>query len=84
MGDAIYEMYVRQSLIGRHPGRTTHDLHIMATRLVRAGAQAFTAAALMDRLTEEERGGIPPRPQHAQRHRTKARGCGGLPRVHRL
>ena len=56
MGDAIYEMYVRQSLIGRHPGRTTHDLHIMATRLVRAGAQAFTAAALMDRLTEEERG----------------------------
>ena len=28
----------------------------MATRLVRAGAQAFTAAALMDRLTEEERG----------------------------
>ena len=56
MGDAIYEMYVRQSLIGRHPGRTTHDLHIMDTRLVRAGAQAFTAAALMDRLTEEERG----------------------------
>ena len=54
LGDAIYEMYVRRELIERYAGHTTHDLHKKATRLVRASAQAFTVAALMDKLTSEE------------------------------
>lgn len=55
MGDTVYELYVREALIERFPGHTTHELHRRATRLVRASAQAHTAMALMDELTEEER-----------------------------
>lgn len=55
MGDTVYESYVRRALIERYPGHTTHELHQRATRLVRASAQAHTAMALMDELTEAER-----------------------------
>ena len=55
MGDAAYEYFVRSELIRLHPNETPHDLHIRATQIVRASAQAATVVAVFEDLTEQER-----------------------------
>ncbi|MBO2945839.1 ribonuclease III [Paenibacillus sp. F411] len=54
IGDAIYEMAVRQYLISK-PGLRPNHLHRAATSLVSARAQSAILSFLESRLTEEER-----------------------------
>ena len=53
MGDAVYEMRIREMLLAR--GKTRADrLHRAATGYVNAAAQAEIVRSLLDELTEEE------------------------------
>lgn len=54
LGDAIYEVYVRQYLLTKPNHRPNH-LHREATRFVAAKAQARLLAEWLPELTEEER-----------------------------
>ncbi|WP_051318088.1 Mini-ribonuclease 3 [Cohnella thermotolerans] len=53
IGDAVYEVYVRQRLIASVV-RKPHELHRAATRYVSAGAQARLLQRWVPLLTEEE------------------------------
>lgn len=53
VGDTVYDLYVRTRLI-LSSDATAHGLHMQATRLVCAGAQAAALRAIMDELTEDE------------------------------
>ena len=53
VGDTVYDLYVRTLLLGRSDA-TVHNLHLMATRLVRASAQARASERLLPLLTEQE------------------------------
>jgi ribonuclease-3 family protein len=53
VGDAVYELFVRQRLLTLGHVRV-NDLHKSAVRYVRANAQARALAALGPSLTEEE------------------------------
>ncbi|MCC3376672.1 Mini-ribonuclease 3 [Cohnella sp. REN36] len=53
VGDAVFEVYVRQRLIARHT-RKPHELHRAATKYVSAAAQARLLARWQPLLTEEE------------------------------
>ncbi|MGE5527584.1 MAG: Mini-ribonuclease 3 [Patescibacteria group bacterium] len=54
MGDAVFELFVREYLLARGACRTARALHRGATDLVRARAQAAMARALAGLLTHEE------------------------------
>ena len=53
MGDAVYEVFVRECLLasGNH---NAHKLHGMAVKYVKASAQAIAIKAMFDDLTEAE------------------------------
>jgi ribonuclease-3 family protein len=53
VGDAVFELWVRERLAGREPGKVT-DLHQAAVALVRAPAQAALLRRLAGLLTPEE------------------------------
>jgi ribonuclease III family protein len=53
VGDAVYELFVRQRLLELGKVRV-NDLHRSAVRYVRANGQARALAALMPSLTEQE------------------------------
>ncbi|WP_123042149.1 Mini-ribonuclease 3 [Cohnella candidum] len=53
IGDAVFEVYVRQWLIAG-PIRKPHELHRAATKFVSAAAQARLLQRWMPLLTEEE------------------------------
>jgi len=53
IGDAIYEVYVRQYLLSKQNHRP-HHLHKEATRFVAARAQSRILSEWMSELTEEE------------------------------
>ena len=53
VGDTVYDLYVRTRLI-LSSDATAHGLHMQATRLVCAKAQAAALYAMLDKLTEEE------------------------------
>ncbi|MFC5700945.1 Mini-ribonuclease 3 [Cohnella faecalis] len=53
IGDAVYEIYIRQRLIAGE-NRKPNELHRAATRHVSAAAQARTLQRWMPLLTEEE------------------------------
>lgn len=53
IGDAIFEVAIRQYLIG-HTNLRPHHLHREATKLVSAGAQARLLFRIENELTEEE------------------------------
>ena len=53
IGDAVFEVYVRQYLIAG-PARKPHDLHKAATRRVAAAAQARLLQQWAPLLTDEE------------------------------
>ena len=55
LGDAVYELAIRERLMERHPGRPA-ALSRSASRLVCASAQAALAEAILPELTEEEEG----------------------------
>jgi ribonuclease-3 family protein len=54
IGDAVYELFVRQGLVGGGPAKT-RNLHKEATLRVRAAFQADLAKRLEPLLTEKER-----------------------------
>ncbi len=53
IGDAVFEVAVRQYLISR-PKLKPHHLHVQATRFVSAKSQARLLALIDPQLTEEE------------------------------
>ncbi|MDF2925306.1 MAG: hypothetical protein K0R57_4220 [Paenibacillaceae bacterium] len=53
LGDALYEVFVRQYVISQANYRPNH-MHQMSTRFVSAKAQARALERLMSALTEEE------------------------------
>lgn len=53
MGDAVYEVYVREMLIKRKDV-SVHKLHVESIRYVKAAAQSYILHEIMDKLTEEE------------------------------
>jgi len=53
IGDAVFEVYVRQQLIATS-GRKPNELHRAATRYVSAAAQAKLLQRWLPQLTEEE------------------------------
>lgn len=53
IGDAIFEVYIRQYVLSRPNHRPDH-LHKLTTRFVTAKAQARILAAWLPQLTEEE------------------------------
>lgn len=53
VGDAVYEMFVREFVVSQANHRP-HHMHRLATSFVSAGGQAKSLEALMDRLTQEE------------------------------
>jgi ribonuclease-3 family protein len=54
LGDAVYDLYVRQYVLSR-PSRRPNQLHREATRYVSAKAQAKAVRIIDGELTEEER-----------------------------
>jgi len=54
LGDAVYDLYVRQYVLSR-PSRRPNQLHAQATRFVSAKAQARAVKRIEPELTEEER-----------------------------
>ena len=66
VGDCVYELYIRMQLINNtrlHP----HELHVKATKYVKAGAQAEILDKIHEELTEEEKD-IVRRGRNAQNH----------------
>jgi len=54
LGDAVYDMYVRQYVLSR-PSRRPNQLHRETARFVSAKAQAKAVRLIEPELTEEER-----------------------------
>ena len=55
LGDCVYDLYVRESLVRRYPEKPAREIHRMATESVCAKAQAQAAAKLFGLLNETER-----------------------------
>lgn len=53
IGDTVYDLYVRTLLLHQSDS-TAHGFHVMAAKLVCAGAQASAYARVADELTQEE------------------------------
>ncbi|TCO75037.1 Mini-ribonuclease 3 [Marinisporobacter balticus] len=53
IGDAVYEVYVRQFIIYKYGGNV-NKLHKLSTKFVKAEAQAKIAHAIEEELSEEE------------------------------
>ena len=54
IGDAVYELYVREKLVSNMKVKP-HKLHIEAIKRVKASAQANLLMKLEEKLTEEEK-----------------------------
>lgn len=55
LGDCVYELYVRDTLVRCYPDKPAREIHRLATELVCAKAQAKVAAHIFDWLDEEEK-----------------------------
>ncbi|MBQ9708017.1 MAG: ribonuclease III [Firmicutes bacterium] len=53
MGDAVYEQYIREHLIGRG-AEDVHKLHMEATHYVKAASQAKVIKTIFDDLSQED------------------------------
>jgi len=53
IGDAVYDLVIRSIIVGQ-ANRPANELHGLATKYVRAGAQARMAEVLLEMLSEEE------------------------------
>lgn len=54
IGDAVYELYIREKLV-ESASVKPHKLHIEAIKKVKASAQADILKKIEDKLTEEEK-----------------------------
>lgn len=54
IGDAVYELYIRQNLI-ENTNLKPHKLHIEAVKKVKAGAQSEILQKIEDKLNDEEK-----------------------------
>lgn len=54
IGDAVYELYVREKLI-ENTNLKPHKLHIEAVKKVKAGAQAEILQRIEEKLNDEEK-----------------------------
>ena len=54
IGDAVYELFVRENLIRNH-NLKPHKLHVEAVKKVKAQAQAEILYSIEDKLTDEEK-----------------------------
>lgn len=66
VGDAVYELYIRTTLINRTKLKP-HKLHIESIKYVKAQAQANILKKIMDNLTEDEKE-IVRRARNAENH----------------
>lgn len=55
IGDAIYEVFVRNYLVDRNRDMSVHKLHVEAISFVKAHAQSEFIKKLEEQLTEEEK-----------------------------
>ncbi|MCT4618552.1 MAG: Mini-ribonuclease 3 [Marinisporobacter sp.] len=53
IGDAVYEVYIREYIVYKYGGNV-NKLHKLATKFVKAGAQAKIAHALESEISEKE------------------------------
>lgn len=54
IGDAVYEVYVRNRIIEEHPDMPVHKLHKMAVKFVKAHGQSEAMTVLEGELSKEE------------------------------
>lgn len=54
IGDAVYEVIIRNYLIQKNMNMNVHKLHVKATGYVKAKAQSEYMKVLLDELNEEE------------------------------
>ncbi len=54
LGDGVYELLVRRTLIERHGSMPANKLHTLTVQLVRASAQAKVYDVLYDKLSGQE------------------------------
>lgn len=54
IGDAVYELYVRNRIISENPNMPAHKLHLKTVKYVKAEAQSRSINAIMEELNEEE------------------------------
>lgn len=54
IGDAVYEVYVRNRIIHEHPDMPAYKLHKEAIKYVKAHGQSEAIAVLESELSEEE------------------------------
>ncbi len=54
IGDAVYEVYVRERILLSHHDMPAYKLHKLAVKYVKAGAQANSVHSIMEMLSEEE------------------------------
>ncbi|MEZ0537000.1 Mini-ribonuclease 3 [Caldicellulosiruptoraceae bacterium PP1] len=55
IGDAVYELFIRDMLIEKYPNFNPHKYHIMSIKYVKASNQAYAIRALWDELDDEEK-----------------------------
>lgn len=53
IGDALYEIYIRNYIVHKYEGKV-HDFHRIATRFVKASGQAKIVHVLENEFSEEE------------------------------
>lgn len=53
IGDAVYEVYIREMLL-RRKNVSVHKLHVESIQYVKAAAQSYILHEIMDKLTDEE------------------------------
>ncbi len=54
IGDAVYELYVRNRVIREHPTMPAHKLHLQTVKYVKAHAQSNSINAIMEILSDDE------------------------------
>lgn len=54
IGDAVYELYVRNRIISENPNMPAHKLHLKTVKYVKAEAQSRSINAIIEELNEEE------------------------------
>lgn len=54
IGDAVYELYVRNRIISENPNMPAHKLHLRTVKYVKAEAQSRSINAIIEELNEEE------------------------------
>jgi len=55
IGDAVYELYVRNKVISENPDLTPYHYYLKTTMYVRASSQAVAIRKLYERLDENEK-----------------------------